>query len=119
MLVENSLFYASNYHKYERGKDNPPIKTVLKKASAFGIPVVSSHFQYNSKVEFFLDIVLLLVDVGRGKEPEVLCTMTSRSALRSPANSFKIPAIFPHQYLSGTHLWLTSLPDSETQASSD
>lgn len=34
----NSAFDSSNYNKFENGKGNPTIETILKMASAFGIP---------------------------------------------------------------------------------
>lgn len=37
-VAQNSTFDASNYNKYEKGKGNPTIETLLKMASAFGIP---------------------------------------------------------------------------------
>lgn len=37
-VAQNSTFDASNYNKYEKGKGNPTIETILKMASAFGIP---------------------------------------------------------------------------------
>lgn len=37
-VAQNSTFDASNYNKFERGKGNPTIETLLKMASAFGIP---------------------------------------------------------------------------------
>jgi len=37
-VAQNSPFEASNYNKFERGKGNPTIETLLKMASAFGIP---------------------------------------------------------------------------------
>lgn len=37
-VAQNSLFDSSNYNKYENGKGNPTIETILKMASTFGIP---------------------------------------------------------------------------------
>ncbi len=37
-VAQNSAFDSSNYNKYENGKGNPTIETLLKMASAFGIP---------------------------------------------------------------------------------
>lgn len=37
-VAQNSTFDASNYNKYENGKGNPTIETILKMSSAFGIP---------------------------------------------------------------------------------
>ncbi len=37
-VAQNSTFDSSNYNKYEKGKGNPTIETLLKMASAFGIP---------------------------------------------------------------------------------
>ena len=37
-LANNSSFDPSNYSKYENGKGNPTLETVLKMSSAFGIP---------------------------------------------------------------------------------
>lgn len=37
-VAQNSAFDSSNYNKYENGKGNPTIETILKMASAFGIP---------------------------------------------------------------------------------
>lgn len=37
-VAKNSPFDSSNYNKYEKGKGNPTIETILKMASAFGIP---------------------------------------------------------------------------------
>ena len=36
-VAQNSTCDASNYNKYENGKGNPTIETLLKMASAFGI----------------------------------------------------------------------------------
>jgi transcriptional regulator with XRE-family HTH domain len=36
-VAQNSTFDSSNYNKYENGKGNPTIETILKMASAFGI----------------------------------------------------------------------------------
>ena len=37
-VAQHSGFDSSNYNKYENGKGNPTIETLLKMASAFGIP---------------------------------------------------------------------------------
>lgn len=37
-VAQNSAFDSSNYNKYENGKGNPTIETILKMASAFKIP---------------------------------------------------------------------------------
>ncbi|QIY84010.1 helix-turn-helix transcriptional regulator [Chryseobacterium sp. NEB161] len=37
-VAQNSPFDSSNYNKYEKGKGNPTIETILKMASTFGIP---------------------------------------------------------------------------------
>lgn len=37
-VAQNSVFDSSNYNKYENGKGNPTIETILKMASTFGIP---------------------------------------------------------------------------------
>lgn len=37
-VAQNSDFDSSNYNKYENGKGNPTIETLLKMASAFNIP---------------------------------------------------------------------------------
>lgn len=37
-VAQNSTFDSSNYNKFENGKGNPTIETILKMASAFGIP---------------------------------------------------------------------------------
>lgn len=37
-VAQNSVFDSSNYNKYENGKGNPTIETILKMASAFKIP---------------------------------------------------------------------------------
>ena len=37
-VAKNSLFDSNNYNKYEKAKGNPTIETILKMASAFGIP---------------------------------------------------------------------------------
>lgn len=37
-VSQNSVFDSSNYNKYENGKGNPTIETILKMASAFKIP---------------------------------------------------------------------------------
>lgn len=36
-VAQNSVFDSSNYNKYENGKGNPTIETILKMASAFRI----------------------------------------------------------------------------------
>ncbi|BEV04497.1 helix-turn-helix transcriptional regulator [Chryseobacterium gambrini] len=37
-VAQNSVFDSSNYNKFENGKGNPTIETILKMASAFKIP---------------------------------------------------------------------------------
>jgi len=37
-VAENSSFDSSNYNKYENGKGNPTIETILKIASLLDIP---------------------------------------------------------------------------------
>ncbi|MCA6069456.1 helix-turn-helix domain-containing protein [Chryseobacterium sp. RG1] len=37
-VAQNSVFDSSNYNKYENGKGNPTIETILKMASVFKIP---------------------------------------------------------------------------------
>ncbi|WPO84158.1 helix-turn-helix transcriptional regulator [Chryseobacterium sp. JJR-5R] len=37
-VAQNSVFDSSNYNKYENGKGNPTIETILKMASTFKIP---------------------------------------------------------------------------------
>lgn len=36
-VAQNSNFDSSNYNKFENGKGNPTIETMLKMSSAFGI----------------------------------------------------------------------------------
>ncbi|MCU7618471.1 helix-turn-helix domain-containing protein [Chryseobacterium sp. PBS4-4] len=36
-VAQNSAFDSSNYNKFENGKGNPTIETMLKMSSAFGI----------------------------------------------------------------------------------
>ncbi|VFA41315.1 helix-turn-helix domain-containing protein [Chryseobacterium indologenes] len=36
-VAQNSTFDSSNYNKFENGKGNPTIETMLKMSSAFGI----------------------------------------------------------------------------------
>ncbi|WP_294267161.1 helix-turn-helix transcriptional regulator [uncultured Chryseobacterium sp.] len=49
-VAQNSVFDSSNYNKYENGKGNPTIETILKMASAFRIPP-RELFDFNFDIE--------------------------------------------------------------------
>ena len=49
-VAENSSFDSSNYNKYENGKGNPTIETILKIASLLDIPPKELfNFDFNMK----------------------------------------------------------------------